>query len=75
MPVAAAALAAIPRVLAPDDLGARRSSPNVGGAALATMALLLLVYTVVQTDSHPWTSARTLGGLAVVARRSASPLP
>ncbi len=30
------------------------------------MALLLLVYTVVETDSHAWTSARTLGGLAVV---------
>jgi EmrB/QacA subfamily drug resistance transporter len=84
VPVAAAALAAIPRVLAPDDLSARRSSPNVGGAALATMALLLVVYTVVETDSHAWTSARTLGGLAVVVlmavafaiseRRSASPL-
>src|SRR6201999_841558 len=50
----------------------------------ATLALLLLVYTVVQTDGHAWTSARTLGGLAVVVvlgvafavseRRSASPL-
>jgi predicted MFS family arabinose efflux permease len=48
------------------------------------MALLLLVYTVVETDSHAWTSARTLGGLAVVIlvavafavseRRSDSPL-
>jgi predicted MFS family arabinose efflux permease len=48
------------------------------------MALLLFVYTVVETDSHPWTSTRTLGGLAVVValglgfvlseRRSASPL-
>jgi EmrB/QacA subfamily drug resistance transporter len=84
IPVAAAALAAVPRVLAPDDLSARRNAPNVGGAALATLGLLVLVYTVVQTDSHPWTSARTLGGLAVVAllgvgfavseRRSASPL-
>jgi EmrB/QacA subfamily drug resistance transporter len=84
VPVAAAALVAIPRVLEPDDLTARRSSPNVGGAALATMALLLLVYTVVETDSHAWTSARTLGGLALVIvlgiafalseRRSDSPL-
>ena len=40
VPVAAAALAAIPRVLAPDDLSARRSLPNVGGAALATLSLL-----------------------------------
>src|SRR6201986_1172166 len=84
VPVAIAALATIPRVLAPDALSARRSLPNVGGAALATLALLVLVYTVVETDSHPWTSARTLGGLAVVAvlgalfglseRRAPSPL-
>ena len=84
LPVAALALAAIPRLLPPDDLSARRASPNVGGAALATMALLLLVYTVVETDSHAWTSARTLGSLAVVLvlgvafswseRRSSSPL-
>ena len=66
VPVAAAALAAIPRLLERDDLSARRNSPNVAGAALATMALLLLVYTVVETDRHAWTSARTLGGLAVV---------
>jgi MFS family permease len=84
VPVAAAALAAVPRVMAADDLSARRNLPNVGGAALATLGLLLLVYTVVQTDTHAWTSARTLGGLAVVVllgtgfvfseRRSASPL-
>ncbi len=84
VPVAAAALLAVPRVMAPDDLSGRRSSPNVGGAGLATLALLLLVYTVVETDSHPWTSVRTLGGLAgvlvlagafvVSERRAASPL-
>lgn len=43
VPVAAAALAAIPRVLERDDLSARRNSPNVGGAALATMALLAII--------------------------------
>jgi MFS family permease len=84
VPVAAAALTAIPRVLAPDDLSGRRSSPNVGGAGLVTVALLLLVYTVVQTDSHAWTSPQTLGGFAVALvlaaafavseRRSESPL-
>ena len=84
LPVAALALAAIPRVLEPDDMSVRRSSPNVAGATLATVALLLLVYTVVETDSHAWASARTLGGLAVVVmlglafalseRRAASPL-
>jgi len=84
LPVAAIALASVPRVLAPDDLSGRRTSPNIMGAALATLALLLLVYTVVQTDSHSWTSARTLGGFALVfllgagfaisERRAASPL-
>jgi predicted MFS family arabinose efflux permease len=71
-------------VLAPDDLSGRRSLPNIGGAALATLALLLLVYTVVETDTYAWTSPRTLGGLAVVLaltgafaaseRRAESPL-
>ena len=84
VPVAAFALAAVPRVLAPDERDGRRAAPNVGGAGLATLALLLLVYTVVETDSHAWTSARTLGGLAVSGllgaafavseRRSSSPL-
>jgi EmrB/QacA subfamily drug resistance transporter len=84
VPVAAFALAAVPRVLAPDERDGRRAAPNVGGAGLATLALLLLVYTVVQTDSHAWTSARTLGGLVVAVllgiafaaseRRSNSPL-
>jgi EmrB/QacA subfamily drug resistance transporter len=83
-PVAAAALVAVPRLLAPDAPGGRRKLPNVAGAGLATLALLLLVYTVVETDHHAWTSARTLGGLALVValtlafalseRRSTSPL-
>ncbi len=84
LPVAAIALACVPRVLAPDDLSDRRTLPNVGGAGLATLGLLLLVYTVVETDTHAWTSARTLGGLAGVVvlavafavseRRAAHPL-
>jgi EmrB/QacA subfamily drug resistance transporter len=84
VPVAAFALVAVPRVIARDDPSRRRALPNVSGAGLATLALLLLVYTVVETNSHAWTSVRTLGGLAVVValaiafavgeRRSASPL-
>jgi EmrB/QacA subfamily drug resistance transporter len=64
-PVAVAALVAVPRVLAPDDRAGRRPLPNIGGAALATTSLLVLVYSVVQTDSYAWTSARTLGGLGL----------
>jgi EmrB/QacA subfamily drug resistance transporter len=84
VPVAAFALAAVPRVIARDDPRGRRGLPNVGGAGLATLGLLLLVYTVVETDSHAWTSARTVGGLAGVVllaiafavseRRAGSPL-
>jgi EmrB/QacA subfamily drug resistance transporter len=65
-PVAALALAAVPRVLPPDVRTGRRAAPNLAGAGLATIGLLLLVYTVVETDHHGWTSARTLGGLAIV---------
>jgi MFS family permease len=64
-PVAAAALVAVPRVLAPDDRADRRELPNIGGAALATTSLLVLVYSVVQTDTYAWISAWTLGGLAL----------
>ena len=84
VPVAAVALAAVPRVLPAVDVTDARPAPNVAGAALATLALLLLVFTVVETDDEGWTSARSLGGFAVAAalalvfaateRRSASPL-
>jgi EmrB/QacA subfamily drug resistance transporter len=64
-PVAAAALIASPQILAADDRTGRRPLPNVAGAALATMSLLVLVYSVVETDTYAWTGARTLGGLAL----------
>jgi MFS family permease len=83
-PVAAVALLAVPRVIPRDVRTGRRAAPNLAGAGLATLALLLLVYTVVATDHHAWTSPRTLGGLALVLvlgvvfalleRRSDSPL-
>ncbi len=84
LPVAAVALAAIPRVLPAFDASAARPAPNIAGATLATASLLLLVFTVVETESQGWTSTRSLLGfagallLAVVffatERRSASPL-
>lgn len=84
LPVAAVALAVVPRVIPADDLSGARTSPNALGALLGTAALLLLVFTVVETDGAGWTSARTLGGFAAVLalgalftlseRRSRSPL-
>jgi EmrB/QacA subfamily drug resistance transporter len=84
LPVAGAALLAVPRVLPADDSTDARPAPNVAGATLATLALLLLVFTVVETEDAGWTSTRSLLGFAVAAalgaafavseRRSASPL-
>ncbi|WP_245604171.1 MFS transporter [Patulibacter minatonensis] len=84
LPVAAIALALVPRVIPKDDLSAARTAPNVLGALLGTASLLLLVFTVVETDGAGWTSARTLAGFggvlvlaalfAVSEARSASPL-
>ena len=84
LPVAAVALAAVPKVLPAFDARSARPAPNVTGAALATTALLLLVFTVVETDGEGWTSARSLAGFAgaaalavifaVTERRAVSPL-
>ena len=65
VPVAAVALAAIPRVLAPDDLGARRRSPTSAAPRWPRCPCSCSSIRSCETDSHPWTSARTLGGLAV----------
>lgn len=43
----------------------RAQVPGLTGAVLGTTGLLALVYTVVETSTHPWTSARTLGGLGL----------
>ncbi len=84
LPVAGLALLAVPRVMPADDRSKARQSPNVLGAALGTLALLVLVFTVVETDDAGWTSARSLLGFAAAIalaglfalseRRAASPL-
>jgi EmrB/QacA subfamily drug resistance transporter len=56
-----AALLLLPESRRPD---ASRSL-DVRGAVLATAGLALLVYAIVGTDVHPWTSARTLILVAV----------
>ncbi|WP_157260546.1 MFS transporter [Patulibacter minatonensis] len=38
--------------------------PDVGGIALSTLGLGLLVYTLIEAPAHGWTSTATLGGLA-----------
>jgi EmrB/QacA subfamily drug resistance transporter len=42
-----------------------RTHLDLSGALLATVAMLLLVFTVVETSSEGWGSPRTLGGLGL----------
>ncbi|GAA3132406.1 MFS transporter [Streptomyces echinatus] len=65
LPMAALALALSWRGVAQDTPAARRGRPDVLGAVLATAGAALLVFGVVRTDQHPWTSATTLITLAV----------
>lgn len=67
LPVGAVALFLLPRVIPADDRTAQVRAPDFAGAALGTLAVLLLVYTVVETDTHPWGSGRTIAGLAGAA--------
>lgn len=84
LPIAGVTLLLVPRVVPADDQRDARARPNLTGALLGTSALLLLVYTVVETHVAGWTSPRTLGCFAgvlalavaflVVERRSDAPL-
>ncbi|WP_433891154.1 MFS transporter [Streptomyces sp. CA-111067] len=70
VPMAAGALALAWRGVADRprtrDAGAARGGrPDVLGAVLATGGMTLLVFGVVRTDQHGWTSAVTLATLAV----------
>ncbi len=58
--VVVAGLRAIPAGGAP-----RQGSLDLPGAALVTTGLLVLLFTVMETRHHDWTSSRTLGGLLV----------
>lgn len=64
LPMAALALALAWRGIAQGTPAARRGRPDVLGAVLATAGAALLVFGVVRTDQHPWTSPTTLITLA-----------
>jgi EmrB/QacA subfamily drug resistance transporter len=55
--------------LVPNDGRPPRSSSrfDLAGAVSLTAGMLLLVYSVVEAPEHGWSSARTLGGIAVAA--------
>jgi MFS family permease len=66
VPIALAALAAA-LVLLPKDEPAEEGGHDLLGAAFSTMAMLLLVYTVVSAPDAGWATARTLGSFLLVA--------
>ncbi|MGW7594344.1 MFS transporter [Streptomyces asiaticus] len=65
LPMAAIGLALAWRGVAQDTPAARRGRPDVLGAVLATAGAALLVFGVVRTDQHPWTSPTTLITLVI----------
>ena len=64
IPVGAFVIAAALRSLPADTVSGPRRRFDLAGAVAATGGASLLAYTVVQTGSHPWGSARTVGLLA-----------
>jgi EmrB/QacA subfamily drug resistance transporter len=64
VPMAAVALLLAARGVAADPATTRDGRPDVTGAILATAGMTLLVFGVVRTDRHPWTSPTTLTALA-----------
>ncbi|MFI5793629.1 MFS transporter [Streptomyces sp. NPDC051677] len=65
VPIVAVASALAWRGVADGRPAARRGAPDVLGAVLTTGGMSLLVFGVVRTDRHPWTSSTTLTTLAV----------
>jgi len=64
-PIVALALALAWRGVAADRIAARRGAPDVLGAVLATAGMTLLVFGIVRTDQHAWTSSTTVTTLAI----------
>jgi EmrB/QacA subfamily drug resistance transporter len=63
LPIGIAAIAAALRTLTPDEpaAGTRRPRADLLGAVLVTAGLMLVVYTIVETDRYGWESGRTAG--------------
>ncbi|MFG2004028.1 MFS transporter [Spirillospora sp. NPDC048911] len=65
VPMALIALAMAWRSVAAEQVRARAGRPDVLGGLLATAGMGLLVFGVVRTDQHGWTSAVTVTTLAI----------
>jgi EmrB/QacA subfamily drug resistance transporter len=68
VPIGIAALVVASRLIEPDTGTGLAGGADVVGALLVTSALMLGVYTIVETTRYGWTSAQTLGlgGLAIL---------
>src|SRR3954470_11813885 len=84
VPIGAAVLLLAPRILAESRAEGVRDGYDVEGAAAITLGTMTLVSTLIKANEWGWSSARTLGGLALAAallagflwieRRSRNPL-
>jgi EmrB/QacA subfamily drug resistance transporter len=67
VPMAAVALALARRAVAADALPVRRGRPDVLGAVLVTAGMTTLVFGIVNTERHSWTSPITTTTLTIAA--------
>ncbi|MGK4583926.1 DHA2 family efflux MFS transporter permease subunit [Kitasatospora sp. HPMI-4] len=67
LPIGTAAVVLACRVLAPESGPGLRAGTDALGALLITAALMLGIYTIVETGRFGWASARTLGPAALAA--------
>ncbi|MFJ4845522.1 MULTISPECIES: MFS transporter [unclassified Streptomyces] len=84
LPVAAFAYLVTPRLVSESRAAARRGRPDVPGAVLVTLGLLLVVFGLLEKAGHAWLSPAVLGSVGVgvllligfflVEARAAAPL-
>lgn len=65
LPVAAFAFLATPRLVSESRAAAKRGRPDVLGAVLVTLGLLLLVFGLLEKAGHAWVSLPVLGSVGV----------
>lgn len=64
LPIAALVIALTPRLVT-ESRAAKRGRPDVAGAALITLGLLLVVFGLLEKGTHPWLSFPVLGWVAI----------
>ncbi|MFD3452003.1 MFS transporter [Streptomyces sp. NPDC058691] len=65
LPVAAFAFLATPKLVSESRAAARRGRPDVLGAVLVTLGLLLLVFGLLEKAGHAWLSFPVLGSVGI----------